>query len=208
MVYALFGSLASLNIYYSACCSRHSVYVFFSIDSYHALKISLNHRDQTENPSLKDFSKNSYTFTYFCHHTAIYSFRNWFICFDFGYFFYNKDFFAFCKVFSTPHITQGIIKQVAWTISFLEERPDFEITWLIWNANNPTMSLSWPKNIHLYLKRLQLIQNAWRMNLIKLISWVALYIHAHNLFCQRTLQATRISILRSGLIIFLSFSTI
>ena len=55
----------------SACCSRHSVYVF-SIDSYHALKRSLNHRDQTEISSLKDFSKNPYTFTYFCHHTAIY----------------------------------------------------------------------------------------------------------------------------------------
>ena len=60
---------------YSACCPKHSVYVF-SIDSYHALTISLNHRDQTEVSSLKDFSKNPYTFTYFCYHTAIYSFSN------------------------------------------------------------------------------------------------------------------------------------
>ena len=59
---------------YSSCCSRHSVHVFFSIDSYHALEISLNHHDQIEVSSLKDFSKNPYTFTYFCHHTAIYSF--------------------------------------------------------------------------------------------------------------------------------------
>ena len=51
---------------YSACCSRHSVDVF-SIDSYHALKLSLNLGDQNEVSSLKDFSKNPYTFTYFCH---------------------------------------------------------------------------------------------------------------------------------------------
>ena len=118
------------------------------------------------------FLKNPYTFTYFCHHTAIHSFSNWFICFDFGYFFYNKDFFAFCKdffafckVFSTFHIARRIIKLIAWTTSFLEERLDFDITWLIWNANNPTMSPRWPKNINLCLKRLLLIQNAWRMNL-------------------------------------------
>ena len=49
---------------------------FFLIDSYRALKVSLYHRDQTEVSSLKDFSKNPYTFTYFCQHTAIYSFSN------------------------------------------------------------------------------------------------------------------------------------
>ena len=78
VVYALFGSLASFVKNYSACCSRHSAYVF-SIDSYHALNISSNHCDQTKVSSLKDFSKNPYTFTYFCHQTAIYSFSNWFI---------------------------------------------------------------------------------------------------------------------------------
>ena len=148
VVYALFGSLASLKLFrllLRAFCLR-----FFSIDSYHALKISLNHRDQTEVSSLKDFSKNSYTFIYFCHHTAIYSFSNWFISFDFGYFFYNKDFFAFCKVFSTSHIARGLIKLIAWS-PLLQEPLDFEITWLIWNANNPTMSPPWPKNIHLYV---------------------------------------------------------
>ena len=60
---------------YYACCSRHSVYVF-SINSYHALKIGLRNRNQADVSSLKDFSKNSYTFTYFCHHTVIYSFTN------------------------------------------------------------------------------------------------------------------------------------
>ena len=49
---------------------------FFSIDSYHALKISLNQHRKTEVSSLKDFSINPYTFTYFCYHTAIYSFSN------------------------------------------------------------------------------------------------------------------------------------
>ena len=112
---------------YSACCSRHSVYVF-SINSYHALKIRLNHRNQTDVSSLKNFSKNPYTFAYFCHHTAIYSFRNCLICFGFGYFFYNKEFFAFYKVFSTLYIAWSIIKLIAWTTSFLEERLDFETT--------------------------------------------------------------------------------
>ena len=149
---------------YSACCSRHSVYVF-SIDSYHALIISLNYCDQTEVSSLKDFSKNPYTFAYFCHHTAIYSSSNWFIFSDFGYFFYNKDIFAFYEIFSTCHIARGIIKLIAWTTSFLKERLDFEITWLIWNANNAPMSPPWPKNVHLYLKRLLFIQNAWSTNL-------------------------------------------
>ena len=115
VVYALFGSLASLKIFPLVAPGILSTY--FSIDSNHALKISLNHRDQTEVSSLKDFSKNSYTLTYFCHHTAIYSFNNWFICFDFRYFFYNEDFFAFCKVFSTSHIARGIIKLIAWTTS-------------------------------------------------------------------------------------------
>ena len=60
---------------------------------------------------------------------------------------------------------------------FFEERLDFEITWLIWNANNPTMSPPWPKNIHLYLKKTTV--NSERVTHesynIKLISWVALY---------------------------------
>ena len=163
VVYALCGSLASLKII--PLVAPGILSTFFSIDSYHALKISLNHRDQTEVSFLKDFSKNPYNLTYFCHHIAIYSFSNWFTCFDFGYFFYNKDFFAFYKVFSTSHIARVIITLIAWTTFFLEERLDFEITWLIWNANNPTMSPPWPKNINLYLKRLLLIQNAWHMNL-------------------------------------------
>ena len=129
------------------------------------MKIRLNHRNQTDVSSLKDFSKNPYTFPYYCHHTAIYSSRNCFICFGFGYFFYSKEFFAFYKVFSTFYIAWRIIKLIAWATSFLEERLDFEITWLIWNANNATMSPPRSKNIHLYSKRLLLIQNAWRTNL-------------------------------------------
>ena len=43
---------------YSTCCSRHSVYV-------------LNNGFIS-----RKFSKNLYTFAYFCHHTAIYSFSN------------------------------------------------------------------------------------------------------------------------------------
>ena len=74
VAYALFGSLASLKII--PLVAPGILSTFFSINSYHALQISLNHRDQTEFSSLKDFSKNSYTFTCFCHHTAIYSFRN------------------------------------------------------------------------------------------------------------------------------------
>ena len=62
---------------YPACCSRHSVYVFsinsssgilstfYSIYSYDALKISFNHRNQTDVPSLKDFSKKTLHFHLF-----------------------------------------------------------------------------------------------------------------------------------------------
>ena len=74
VVYPLFGSLASLKII--PLDAPGILSTFFSIDSYHALKVGLNHRDQTEVSSLKDFSKNPYTFTYFCHHTAINSFSN------------------------------------------------------------------------------------------------------------------------------------
>ena len=155
VAYALLGSPASLKII--PLVAPSILFTFFSINSYHALKISLNHRDQTEVSSLKDLSKNSFTFTYFCHHTAIYSFSNWFICFDLTDCFINKDFFAFGKVFSTSHNARGITKLIAWTTSSLEEHLDFEITWLIWNANNATMPTHWTKNIHLYLKRLLLI---------------------------------------------------
>ena len=115
VVYASFGNLASLKII--PLVAPGILSMFFSIGLYHALKIGLNHRDQTEVSSLKDFSKNPYTFNYFCHHITIYSFSNWFICFNFGYFFYNKEFFAFCKVFSTSHIAGEIIKLIAWTTS-------------------------------------------------------------------------------------------
>ena len=95
---------------YSACCSRHSVYVFFN-----------RFISRIENKFKPPRSDRGFLFEgffqKFLHHTAIYSFSNWFVCFDFRYFFYNKDFFAFCKVFSTSHIAQGIIKLIAWTTS-------------------------------------------------------------------------------------------
>ena len=55
VVYALFGSLAWLKIIPLVAPAILST--FFSIDSYHALKLSLNHRDQTEVSSLKNFLK-------------------------------------------------------------------------------------------------------------------------------------------------------
>ena len=60
-VYALFGSLASLKII--SLVASGILSTFFSTDSYHALKVSLYHREKTEVSSLKDFSKNPYTFT-------------------------------------------------------------------------------------------------------------------------------------------------
>ena len=71
------------------------------INSYHAMTISLN-CDLLEVSSLKDFFRNLYTFTYFCHHTVIYSFINLSICIYFDAFFYNK-------VFSTSHIAREFI---------------------------------------------------------------------------------------------------
>ena len=54
VVYALFGSLALLKII--PLVAPGILSTFFSIDSY-ALKLSLNHRDQTKVSSLKDFFK-------------------------------------------------------------------------------------------------------------------------------------------------------
>ena len=50
----------------------------------------------------------------------MYSFSNWFICFDFAYFFCNKEFFAFLEVFSTFHIAQVIIKLIIYMKKFLD----------------------------------------------------------------------------------------
>ena len=133
---------------------------FFSIHDYYALTISLNHHHQTEVSSLKDFS--TYSLTSVITQQFILLPVDSFFYLD--YFFHNKDFLAFCKIFSTSHIAWGIIKLIAWTTSFLEERLDSEITWLVLNANNATMSPPWPINVHLYLKRSLLIRNAWRTN--------------------------------------------
>ena len=112
---------------YSAGCSRHSVYVFFN-----PLLLRIDNKfkpSPSDRGSLfEGFLQNPYTFTYFCHHTAIWYFGNWLIIFYLGYFFYIKDYFAFRKIFSTCHIARGIIKLIAWITSFLEEPLDFEIT--------------------------------------------------------------------------------
>ena len=116
---------------YSACCSRNSAYVV-STNLYLALKIILNHRNQTDVSSLKDFSKNPYTFTYFCHYTAIYFFSNRFICFDWLISSIRRSFSPSARSFShLMHIAWGIIKLISWTTSFLEERLDIEIVWWI-----------------------------------------------------------------------------
>ena len=96
------------------CCSRHSIRTLFSIDSYIALTLILNPRDQIEVSSLKDFSK---ILSLSLHGEFNYSFINWFICFAFCYFFYNKGFLAFCWIFSASYIARRIIK--------LRESPGF-----------------------------------------------------------------------------------
>ena len=58
---------------YSTCCSRHSIYLF-SIHYCYALTKSLNHHHRGF--LFEGFYQNPYTFTFFCHHTAIYSFSN------------------------------------------------------------------------------------------------------------------------------------
>ena len=63
-------------------------------------KISLNHRNQVDVSSFKNFSENPCTFIYFCHHTAVYSFNDSFICFEIAYFFYINKCVAFYKVFN------------------------------------------------------------------------------------------------------------
>ena len=96
---------------YSAGCSRHSIYVFFN-----PLLLRIDNKfkpSPSDRGSLfEGFFQNPYTFTYFCHHTAI----------------YIKDYFAFRRIFSTCHTARGIIKLIAWTTSFPEERLDFKIT--------------------------------------------------------------------------------
>ena len=135
---------------YSTYCSRYILSAFLTIDSYHAKIWRIFLKILTLSP----ISVLTQRFILLAIDLFILTLA----------IFYNKDFFA-CKVFSTSYIAGGITKLIAWTTSFLEECLDFEITWSIWKANNATMFPPWPKNIHLYLKILLLIQNAWRTNL-------------------------------------------
>ena len=111
---------------YSGCCSMRSIYVF-STHNYYALTISLNRHHQTEVSSLKDFSK-----ILILSLTSVITQQFILLAIDllfyFGYFFYNKDYLAFRKIFSTSYIAQRTIKLIAWTTSFLDERLDFENT--------------------------------------------------------------------------------
>ena len=148
---------------YPACCSRHSVYVFNRFISRTDNKFKLLRSDQGF--LSEGFFQRSLHFHLFLSSHSDLFFHQLIIFSDFGYFFYNKDVFPFYKVFSTSHIARGIIKLIAWTTSFLEERLHLEVTWLIWNANNAPMSPPWPKNVHLYSRRLLFIQNPWSTNL-------------------------------------------
>ena len=103
--YTLSGCLASLKII--PLVAPVILSAFYSIGSDDALKLSLNCRNQMDVSSWQDFSKNPYTFTYFCRHTAIYSFSNGYVCCDFAVFVYNKEFFTFCKV-SSNYLTNSV----------------------------------------------------------------------------------------------------
>ena len=112
---------------YSACCSRHSVYVFF-----HRFISRIENKFK---PPLSDrgflfegFPQKFLHFHLFLSSHNDLFFQQLIVCFDFGYFFYKKDFFRFCKVFPPSNIARGIIELTAWTTSFLEERLDFEFT--------------------------------------------------------------------------------
>ena len=139
---------------YSACCSRHSEYVCFN-----------RFISRIENKFKQPWSDRGFVFEGFFQKSLHF---HQFLSSHSDLFFQQLIylFFAFCKVFSTSHSARGIVELIAWTTSFLEKRLDFEITWLIWNAINLMMSPPWPKDINLYLIRLLLIQNTWRMNLI------------------------------------------
>ena len=111
VVYALFGSLATLKIIPLVAPGILSTF----------LNRFISRIENKFKPPRSDrgFLFSSHSDLFF--QQLIYLFWLWL--------FYNKDFFAFCKVFSTSHIARGIIKLTAWTTSFLDERLDFEITW-------------------------------------------------------------------------------
>ena len=123
VVYALFGSLTSLKII--ALVAPGILSTFFSIDLYRALKISLSHRDQNEVSSLKDFFTLSpisvITQRYFLSAIDVF-------VLTLAISFITRTFSPSARSFFTCHIARGIIKLIAWTTSFLEERLDFYIT--------------------------------------------------------------------------------
>ena len=110
-----------------ASCSRHSTYVLFSD---HALTMILNNRDQTE-ASSKNFSKMLSLSTILAPTwlVIVLSAIDLVIVLPFAIsFIYIKDFFD-PFFFSTSNIAPRIMKLLAWTTSFIEERlHDFEFT--------------------------------------------------------------------------------
>ena len=168
VVYALFYALFVYFIYfiiYSVCCSRHSVYFFFNR--------FISRIENKFKPPRSDrgflferfFQKSSQWLTLspisvitqrFILLTTDLSILTLVISFITRTFSPSARSFPH-PIFSTFHIARGIIKLIARTTSFLEERLGFEISWLIWNANNPTMSPPWAKGINLYLKRLLIL---------------------------------------------------
>ena len=118
---------------YSACCPKHSVYVCFNrLISCIENKFKLTTAIRRRFPLWRIFL-NILTLSPISVITQRFILSAIDLFFDFGYFFY-KDFFAFCKVFSTSHTARGIIELIAWIITFLEERLDFEITSLIYSV--------------------------------------------------------------------------
>ena len=112
---------------YSACCSRHSFYVFFN-QFISRIENKFKPRRSERGSLFEGFFQKSLHFNLFLSSHSDLFFQQLIYCFAFCYFFYNKDFFACCKVFCTSHIARGIIKLIAWATSFLEKRRNFEIT--------------------------------------------------------------------------------
>ncbi len=99
VVFAIFGSPRFFKDYFT-CCSRHSIRCcFLSIDSYIALTLILNPRDQNEVSSLKYFSK----ILSLLPHGELFLHRLIYLS-CLLLFFYNKDFSLFVRFFPRPSL--------------------------------------------------------------------------------------------------------
>ena len=110
-IYALFGSLASLKIIPLVAPGILSRFFFSQFISRIEIKFK---RPRSDRGFLfEGFFYKSLHFHLFLSSHSDSLFQQLIYFFDFGYFFYSTDFFAFCKVFSTFHIARGIIKLTA-----------------------------------------------------------------------------------------------